>query len=453
MMKKFIFKITWRLAVILMFVVISCSDKKSNVEPHDPDKPVVLTSFEPDSGRIREMVLLYGNNFGADPAAIKVFFNASEAKVLGSNGTEILALVPRLPGDECILSVQIGKQTKAYDGIFRYKIAASVTTLAGNGNNGPVFNQGLDKAELRPVYMGADKEGNIFVTNIDNTFLRIYPNENLIQVLATQAHGANVRCMPFINPQTGVIQMGAEGANNRDRFLFLDPRDGYAPKPKFIKRWDANGYTLPSGGNETHHHCLLCEEDDMYYTRYVNGAIVRIDPETWEAKIIGMTPSGIAYGLAFRPGSTELWIGYEENSGDFRNSLCTVDVSDETVNETGMPLAGILSSFMRRSSSVVVGSHRDGPLDIAQFNCIRQIDFDEDGNLIVGDGGNNCIRMVNTKTMMVETIIGIPGVGGFKDGSKDEALFNGVHGIVTDHEGVIYAADYHNFRIRRIAVE
>jgi DNA-binding beta-propeller fold protein YncE len=84
---------------------------------------------------------------------------------------------------------------------------------------------------------------------------------------------------------------------------------------------------------------------------------------------------------------------------------------------------------------------------------MRMINFDADGNLFVGDAGNHCIRKIDTETMMVETIIGIPGVGGFRDGKKEEALFNGPHGLVVDPDGVIYVADFTNNRIRRVAIE
>ncbi|WP_366521740.1 hypothetical protein [uncultured Proteiniphilum sp.] len=47
----------------------------------------------------------------------------------------------------------------------------------------------------------------------------------------------------------------------------------------------------------------------------------------------------------------------------------------------------------------------------------------------------------------------MPEQRGFKDGSKDDALFNEPHGIVVDAEGIIYVSDYANKRIRRIAIE
>lgn len=440
-------------AFMAMAIFMSCSDSNNGGgKNHDPSMPIVLTSFTPDSGRIAEMVLLDGDNFGTDRSQIKVYFNSMEAVVLSSTGSRILALVPRLPGDTCVVAVQVGDQRKEYDETFRYKIAASVTTIAGNGTDPkdkPVYDQGLDKSQLRPVYIGIDKDDNIFVTDVQDNLVRMNVADNSITVVATKDQGFNHRCAPYANPLTNVLQMGAEGSPNRDRFVFCDPREGWIPKMRFIKEWDWNGYQAPSGSNETHYFCLLCEADGNYYTRYNNGLLVRIDPQTWKAKAVGMTPSGTAYGGAMHPiNKNELWLAYDSGAGDVSHSICKVDVLDETVTEDGK----LLASFQKLSGATN-GGHRDGPLSAAQFKAPRMINFDTDGNLYVGDNSNHCIRMINTITMMVETIIGIPEQGGFKDGSKDEAQFKNPHGIVTDADGIIYVSDFENNRVRRIAIE
>ena len=455
-MKHFILKIAWcRVIPVIALVVafISCNDNDKPKAVHNPNSPVVLTSFEPDSGRMRDYVLLNGENFGSDPSMIKVLFNSSEAKVINSTGTRILALVPRLPGDTCILSVQIGNQKKDYLQDFRYKVTASVTTLAGNGTatSSPTWQQGLDNTILTPVYIGIDMEDNVLVTTSGDYLFRINAKENTISLVATGAQdGFNHRCMPYVNPRTHVIQFGAEDA--RDKFMFLDPKEGYAPKTKYIKSWEWNKLPQPASGNPSRHYqCLLNEDDNHFYTRYDNGIIAKICPDTWHAEAIGMTPSGSTLGLAFNPvKKNELWMGYyESGTNGMNNAIARVDVSDTTKLSSGQ-----LTTYERMSSQISAAGHRDGPLHLAQFNQIRGISFDSDGNLYVGDCGNHCIRMINTKTMMVETIIGIPGKYlPFQNGNRDMATFYQPHGIVVDSDGVIYVSDYSNHRVRRIAIE
>jgi hypothetical protein len=430
---------------------ISCGDdEKAGGAVYDPSKPVVLTSFMPDSGRISEMVLLDGSNFGTDTSNIRVFFNAKRAKALGSTGTRILALVPRLPGDTCVLTVEVGGKQYTYDNFFRYKIEASVTTLAGDGINA-LTTTSLDKSQLRPVYIGADNDYNIFVSieNNNGMLLKLNEMENSIVVLATSEQGMTPRFQPNAHPETGVIMLGAEGGGNRDRFLTLDPKEGWAPKMRLIRNWTANEYDLPTNNgasdvnnHEAHSHCLYCKADGYLYTRYTGGQLVKIDPKTWDAEIVYQTNSGRAYAMAFHPIRTsELWIGYDHGEGgELANSLCSVDVLNP--DETFEKLSGATN-----------GGHRDGRLDMSQFYRIRQMNFDADGNLYVGDSGNHCIRKVDTDNMTVETIIGIPGRADFKDGNKDEAMFRDPHGIATDPDGIVYVSDYGNNRVRRIAIE
>jgi hypothetical protein len=263
-------------------------------------------------------------------------------------------------------------------------------------------------------------------------------------VLATNAQGATPRTIPYAHPVTNVILLGGEGAANRDRFVTLDPKEGWAPKNRYIKSWTLNGFTLPAGTGQAldHLQCLYCE--GYYYTRYEVGHLVKINPATWDAEVIAMTNSGRVYGMAFHPTrTTELWMGYDAGAGaGFQNSICRI--ADVTSSDT---------IILEKMSGAVNGAHRDGPLASAQFWKPRQLNFDAEGNLYVGDIGNQVIRKIDTENMMVETIIGIPGKSGFKDGNKDDALFADPHGIVIDPEGVIYVTDWANSRVRRIAIE
>jgi hypothetical protein len=431
---------------------ISCENDDGNDggKVHDPSKPVTFTSFMPDSGRIRERVILDGSNFGTDVSNIKVFFNTKEAKVISSSGTRILALVPRLPGDTCILSVEAGDKRATCTGFFRYKVEPNVSTLAGTGTGTPLIMGELDKTQFRPLYMGVDHENNIFVTT-DANIVRLNVEENMMEIVA---NGGNFNRLQLNANADNVIMLGCEGSGNAGIFYSMDSKENWTPKMRFIKEWIQNGYALPSGGPgtvhenyETHHHCLYCYADGYYYTRYNGGQIVKIDPKTWVAEIIYKTNPGVAYGMAFHPErKTEVWLGYESGYGDqLSNSICVFDVTDP-------------DNTFRKISSPINGGHRDGPIDQAQFQGIRQINFDPDGSLFIGEVGNHCIRRIDTSdpdpsNAIVETIIGIPQQSGYRDGTKEYALFSGVHGIVSDSEGVIYISDWGNYRIRRLAIE
>jgi len=93
----------------------------------------------------------------------------------------------------------------------------------------------------------------------------------------------------------------------------------------------------------------------------------------------------------------------------------------------------------------------NGPLQIAKFNTPFDLDFDSDGNLIVADKENFCIRKVNLKTKIVSTIAGSPGSVGCHDGLGTSAKFAAPYGLCVDKTtNNIFVADYHADVIRVI---
>jgi len=90
----------------------------------------------------------------------------------------------------------------------------------------------------------------------------------------------------------------------------------------------------------------------------------------------------------------------------------------------------------------------DGVEDKALFNAPSGLALAPDGNLIVADTGNNCIRRVPIRGE-TSTIAG-NGKPGYADGEGRKAQFNGPIGVAVDASGNIYVADSYNDRIRMI---
>ena len=82
-----------------------------------------------------------------------------------------------------------------------------------------------------------------------------------------------------------------------------------------------------------------------------------------------------------------------------------------------------------------------------KLNTPSQIAFDKDGFLIVADAGNHSIRRVDTANGNVETIAGVDGRKGFRDGEARQALFNAPVGVAV-FENKIFVADTYNDKIR-----
>ena len=425
------------LALTGVFILLSCGDDDESAGaglPYDPSKPVVLTTFYTNFGKYQEKVMLTGENFGTDPENIRVYFNNSKAAVVGSTGNRIYALAPRLPGDICTISVAVGKDSVAFEDQFSYEVSVTVTTIAGNGNSTDYQDGDLTNSILQPRYICVDKEDNIFVMTRDEAGA----NQNITRIdeednaLITIARGVTAN-VPCADPETGMITFPTE--TTVGSFYTLDPKELWAPRFREMK-WPAEG-DRPAQGYK--HSMVVNPADGYLYTRYYHGHIVKMNPKTYEVEVIAKTPQGDSYGLTFNPLKPNiLYMSFWGNSGVNAHSICSIDVANPA------------DSF-KKLSGPTNGGHRDGALEVAQFRDPAQIYCDHDGNIYVADYSNHCIRRI-TPDNMVETVLGMPGTAGWKDGGKEEALFNHPRGVGISEDGSVYVADYGNNRVRKLAI-
>jgi len=94
--------------------------------------------------------------------------------------------------------------------------------------------------------------------------------------------------------------------------------------------------------------------------------------------------------------------------------------------------------------------HGDGEGAVAQFNRPRGVAVDGDGNVIVADRDNHCIRKV-TPQGHVSTLAGTGEVGHRDGGRVTSTLFTSPVGVAVDHRGNVVVADFVNHRIRLVA--
>jgi hypothetical protein len=96
------------------------------------------------------------------------------------------------------------------------------------------------------------------------------------------------------------------------------------------------------------------------------------------------------------------------------------------------------------------GGWADGIGAQARFSGPLGIAFDDTGNLYVADSNNQVIRKI-TPSRAVTTIAGAVGVSQSVDGPIASARFQDPRGVIVDHNGVIYVAEYGTGKIRKIA--
>jgi len=126
--------------VALGFSMWGCKEDGPNateVRPFDPSSPVLVSGFMPASGGMGQRLVIYGSNFGDDPANTKVFIGGKEAIVVNVNGGAIYCLVPRqaFSGE---IEVWVGNGEKQAVGKaearFDYHRKMVVSTLIGYRN-------------------------------------------------------------------------------------------------------------------------------------------------------------------------------------------------------------------------------------------------------------------------------------------------------------------------------
>lgn len=92
-----------------------------------------------------------------------------------------------------------------------------------------------------------------------------------------------------------------------------------------------------------------------------------------------------------------------------------------------------------------------GPATAASLNMPYEMAWDKSGNLFFVELGNNCVRRVDAKTHIINTIAGTGKAGFAGDGGPAAAAqFNQPHSLAFDAAGDLYVCDIMNRRIRKV---
>lgn len=420
-------KLLWLVALFGAITMVGCDDSKE--DGGGADGPLSLSTITPNYGKYLEKVILRGSGFSR-ASDLKVYFNERQAAVIGTSkaGTECYVLAPRLPGEDCVISVVKGNDSLTYDEHFDYTVSTTVSTVCGNGT--PTYKAGaLTEAQVSPYYLCVDDNENIFVISRNAlsgdagtyTIGRIdLENDELVSIIAETGN------VPCVAPDTQIVTCPTE--KNVGHFVEMNPLEMWAPRHRVFKWYDSNP---PQHGWK---HCMVVNPSDgKIYCRFYFGQLIRIDPKTYETELVCMTEQYDTYGMTFRPQEPDVlyYTGWG-NHGIFKVDLKAENVQAVRLNGTAQ-------------------GHRDGDLRDASFNEPSQMYSDADGNIYVADCSNHCIRRI-TPENLVETVLGVPGESGWVDGTQEVAKFNKPRGIGIAPDGSVYVADWGNCRIRKLSI-
>lgn len=430
-MKNLSLFISWLFVISLLYC---CNDNdKASRNTYDPNKPISVTSFLPDSGRIAEKVLIYGDNFGSDLSQVKVYFKDSEAieneaTIVGISGTMIYCLAPRQIDGQSEIIVEIGSQSVTASGTFRYSVSQNISTVTGGTDNYATVDGTLAEAGFKDIWGITDLGDN--------------------NILVGQAwNGNGVRLISIDDNTVTTVHPGVvigKFAVNKERTVaygVLINASHTVYKYEKSAGWSASrigecSSLIPSGDIWS---CALDGTEEYLYILANNGKLVKMEIANPSNQEIYLNGAGSLDGGVFN------YIAYNEYDDCHyitqmqRNRIFRLPVGSSTLEDVNL---------------VTTTGCEDGYLSEAKFNHLMGLTFDENGNIYVVQRDNHVIRKITQRTGYVSTIVGLVNERGIDDGSPDVATLQNPTDIAYDGNGAFWIGScWDPTLIRKYAVE
>ena len=469
----------------------TCREKEESDWPaHIPGQPIKLSNFDPLEGGRATQLMIRAENLGNDPKILEVYFGDRKAPVIGCNMGKALVVVPRLPSTgEYDVIVKIGDNQVTYSEKFSYTVRAVVSTVCGNPNSGNIsFREGpFETAVLRqPSYLTCDIYGNIFGAHrsdqgaASSQFAGVFMVNEEEQYVRSLTTVKGQPTMPTTDVTGRIIivpENGGGDSNTRgDYYWEFDPEADWAakersvfhPTPEEIMSGVKTDFVL----NTLKQSMAICPLDGkIYYRSNKDGVLIRFDSRTREGEW-ARTLEEVEMGLIEdEEGNIQTVYGHQPMyffKGYDGDSFLVFDPDNPHMVYASYRASNnsdhiiIWLNILTGEEGIFAGQRgvdfrgwRDGPVEAAKFNMPRQMVLDMDGNLLIAEEGNHCIRKIDMKTRMVSTLVGIAGKRGYQDGNPDDALFDVPWGVCIDRrgEGTVYISDFGNRCIRKLTIE
>ena len=443
----------WLLVCVVGISLSACDSDENALSTYDPNQPLVLTDYYPKEGPISTQVILNGSNFGNSKENVKVFFNEKEASIISVKGERMLVLAPKLPGEECVIKVQVGEQEQSYEEIFNYIVQTNVSTVVGGdkaAKTKPAGTITLSEAQFAmKIETGivCDASGNVYfcVQNVkddgngadDGNIYVLNEEANQLKQIKNNANYFCNNPMLAYDPYNDIVYSFLTGKGSND-YAFFDVNNDFTETSMGSF---SLGELTPTFLPFTVRRAFAMNENGWFYCRGQDGDYYRINPNTRQGELftdkmpLGGFTNGTVYGAVFDPNDSRiLYYAVDDRH-------CIYKYNIET-NENEV-FVGVENN----------AGYLDGERTIAKFNKPCQMCFDSQGDLYVADRNNHCIRKIAMSTGYVSTVAGIAGKAGYRNGTDSDAQFDNPIGLAIGKDDVLYVGDSENRAIRRVAVE
>ncbi|MFB6342756.1 IPT/TIG domain-containing protein [Saccharicrinis sp. FJH62] len=424
----------WFLPFMAVLLLWSCG---GNDEPevilYNPDIPVKVNSFVPDSGGVGTQLVIIGENYGQDPSIVSVIVNDRKATVIGVNDTRIYAVVPARAGTGTVTVILNGTDTVVSEKIFNYKLTQSVSTVCGSTDDtghGSMEDGRLDEATfLYPYYLAIDDENNLFVvqrqgiatesTGDQTQAIRLVAlSDDQVTTKYTTSGNNFLRAVEFSKTQDTLFCVNDTWDSNGLGLFTLTREQGWYDSKDLHNSMTVNGIAINP-------------VDNSFIYSYFQKSIIRYYDVATDTRR-DLTTFGEDYVLymCFSPDGKYVYMAVSDGFQADRGKLYRGEWNFETKTIDNSEL-----------------------ISIDYLNYPEQIACDDQGYLYICDSGNHTIEMWNPKTRTFTTFAGVRGESGYLDGLPLKSKFNSPTGICIGADGAMYIADNGNHRIRKIVIQ
>ena len=447
--RKIRFSLLFMFGFLCLCTAGGCKDDSSVEDFKLPDAPVFdankaikVTNCLPDSGGMGTRIIVYGENFGNDTAAVKVTIGGQKARVLSCRSNSLLCLVPKKAWSgevKVAVNSETGEEIQSgqWERLFKYRSLMVVSTFLGT------TYENNTKYDTKP---GPFEDCGAFENLV---WMKFDPNNP--DMLYIAAGYKSFRVVDFKNEYVGVFTHNLvqptciDFTLNGDMVVGDDQKDKQAPGLYLFTR--ESGYTVRQDlcpTIEINSVAVHPTNGRIYFTQYRTGELNYYDLEKGEKVTERVLGKSIRY-MFWHP--TGKYCYYIDNQS---HQIYRMDYDEET-KKLSLPL-------------VVCGGYgyQDGVGEGAKLNKPQQGIFvknekyegqEDEYDFYFCDSNNGCIRFL-TPEGRVETYAGrAENSTGYRDGDlRTEAQFNTCQSLVYDYKrNCMYVGDNGNHYIRKIS--
>lgn len=445
---------------VMLFIVLfpSCNDGNNDENnpydiPHTVGKPVVVQDISPREGGLGTRVVVSGSNFGNDKEKVKLFFNRKEALILKIQDNAIYAMVPKQPGELSTIKVVVsekenpegtfeGVEAELADKRFKYRLRATVTTVAGKAGQSQTIDGTLSEGTFtRPAMLAVDSAQNTaFVVDDWGNSLRLLSlkENNMKTVISNLSHPWSCA---FNSQYTEFYVVERDGSSRPILFYTLTKETNWVVSEPYYDQKDEQGNYI--AGSLTYYGLTA---DDKYIYMLATGGIqlIRIDQKTRKVELIGNNLNLHSWShICYNKKDKHIYVATEAGR---------VYRFDPGKIGTGMNKPWLTKDDVVYIAGSSIGLPIEGVGKLAQFGALEGIACDSEGNFYLADFTNHVIWK-GDQSLNCTILAGNPGISGWKDGKPNDALFNSSYDVSSTPDGIVYVADTHNRVIRCIAIQ